>query len=528
MHPVRLALSHFVLLALLSATPTYCQTPNPDNTTTPPIPGVGHDYIKMFGETVNPANGSVSLRISLPTPKGRGMDVPFAILYSSTGVEHVVGNPNGGGGAGWGTDNGQATGSGWSLSVPTLTFVQGINQVVLQGPPPSTQTCYYYYSYVVRDWYGAAHPLGSMVASQAPFAGNDNCQNPTNSILTGTDGVFQGITTAPANPYSPNPVTAVDPDGSVYSFSNNYVYTSAGNVTSYLATLFGMEDRNGNSVGSSIRPGTNGVLSGSLSDDLNRAAVSVSPLVSNSNTISISGQSGNFTQAWTSVPYSFSVRSTYRSPFCGTAISPAQGSNYVLQTLTLPNGQTYQFQYDSKYGLLKKITYPNGAYVSYTWGLNLQSEITMVPIPQGFGGGNCPTVYDYPAITQRTVSFDGVNIAEQQTFTYQTTWSANGGGWSSKQTTVTTNDLVRGNSYTTTYTYIPRLASPYGWFASVPVEQSIVYKDFSGAVLKTVTKAWIDKQLLGCELEQLDTGVISGRWYSYSSGDQLTDKKEYD
>ena len=52
----------------------------------------------MFGETVNPANGSLSLRIDLPTPKGRGLDIPFSILYSSSGVQRVIGLTNGGGG----------------------------------------------------------------------------------------------------------------------------------------------------------------------------------------------------------------------------------------------------------------------------------------------------------------------------------------------------------------------------------------------------------------------------------------------
>jgi hypothetical protein len=37
-----------------------------------PTPGVGHDYIGAINDVVNPADGSVSLRISVPIPKGRG------------------------------------------------------------------------------------------------------------------------------------------------------------------------------------------------------------------------------------------------------------------------------------------------------------------------------------------------------------------------------------------------------------------------------------------------------------------------
>ncbi len=60
-------------IAILLAATAHAQIGNLDDTNTPPIPGIGHDFIKMLGETVNPANGSVSLRIDLPMPKGRGL-----------------------------------------------------------------------------------------------------------------------------------------------------------------------------------------------------------------------------------------------------------------------------------------------------------------------------------------------------------------------------------------------------------------------------------------------------------------------
>jgi len=42
-----------------------------NNTTSTPVPGSGHDYVHMLNETVNPSNGSLSLRIQVPMPKGR-------------------------------------------------------------------------------------------------------------------------------------------------------------------------------------------------------------------------------------------------------------------------------------------------------------------------------------------------------------------------------------------------------------------------------------------------------------------------
>jgi hypothetical protein len=51
-----------ICVVIVLAATAHTQIRNLDDTTTPPTPGVGHDYIKMLRETVNPANGSVSLR----------------------------------------------------------------------------------------------------------------------------------------------------------------------------------------------------------------------------------------------------------------------------------------------------------------------------------------------------------------------------------------------------------------------------------------------------------------------------------
>src|SRR6266404_1036842 len=516
-----LGLAVFVFVA-----PAYTQVVSMDATTLPQLPGAGHDYIKMLGETVNPANGSLSLRIDLPTRKGRGINVPFAITYSSS-TQHVIPVLSNGGGT-WGTDTGLPNGSGWSFSIPTLTAVQGVQNTYIQGPPPQTQTCYYYYSYIMRDWSGVAHQSGISTA-QAAGAGNDNCQNPPSNSLTGSDDFFQATTTALTNFYVPSNATTVGPDGTVYTlFLGNQIGGGA-NTTSYWGTG-DMEDRNGNFAGSGFFMGTNGVLSGGVADSLGNL-VNVSALASNTNTISVSGQSAPYTQDWQSVPVNFSVTATEVGtyPCASPVLGPDNSSNYVVQTLKLPNGKSFQFYYDSTYGLLNKIVYPTGGYIAYTWNLNYQSEgITLPPAPNS--SGNCPTIYDYPAIVQRLVSYDGVHTAESQTFSYSTSWPPATQGsiiWRSKQTTVTTYDNMRGTNYQTTYTYKPTWASVFG-VGVAPMESSIVYKDFSGSVLKTITKAWIDQFLLGCQLETLDNGSTSGVWYFYGAGGQMTDKKEYD
>lgn len=532
-----LVLCWFVLVALTNG--LVAQISNLDNTTTPPIHGVGHDYIKMLGETVNPANGSVSLRIDLAIPKGRGLDVPFAVTYSSSGVHHVIGNPPNGGGA-WGTDTGGTMGSGWGYSIPSLTSVQGIQSQTNPGPPPTTYSCYYYYSYVMQDWAGSAHTLGSMNGFQNPNDGSTGCNQITsssNSDLTGRDDFFQGVTTIPTNPYWPDPVTVAGPDGTIYHFT--FSTTNNGNgVYSYWGAANSIEDRNGNLLTASFQRGTNGVPYGTLQDTVGRS-IAVSAPSNNSNTISVTGLSNSYIQNWASVPVAYSVNQTQVGslPCSNPQIASAQSSNYVVKTLKLPNLTSFQFFYDSQFGLLTKIIYPTGGYVSYTWGFNPQSEFIETPGGTPGSGAVCDTIYDSPAITQRTVSFDGTTTAEVQTFCYSTAcgssgtiWPAPSQGspqWTGKQTVVTTTDYLRGTQFQTIYTYAPTPASVYATeFA--PTEKTIVYKDFSGAVLKTVTKAWIDKFLMGCQLETLDDGSTSGMWYFYGAGGQLTDKKEYD
>lgn len=66
--------------------PVSAQVPNVDNFTSTPIPGAGHDYIHLLSETVNPANGSLSSRIQIPLPGGRGPSLPLSFSYDSDGL----------------------------------------------------------------------------------------------------------------------------------------------------------------------------------------------------------------------------------------------------------------------------------------------------------------------------------------------------------------------------------------------------------------------------------------------------------
>ncbi len=96
-----------------------------------PIPGAGHHYIHQLAETVDPANGSLSLRLAVPVPPGRKLTLPFSFDYDSN---IYVAGASGGSGYEAATATPISSG-GWSYSVPTLTDVEGSNTVSGAIPP---------------------------------------------------------------------------------------------------------------------------------------------------------------------------------------------------------------------------------------------------------------------------------------------------------------------------------------------------------------------------------------------------------
>jgi hypothetical protein len=86
---VSITLSFFGLVCLAQI--AIAQTGAPafndvSNQTQMPIPGAGHDYQHLLGETVNLANGSVSFKISFPVTPSRGITLPYAWTYNSSSV----------------------------------------------------------------------------------------------------------------------------------------------------------------------------------------------------------------------------------------------------------------------------------------------------------------------------------------------------------------------------------------------------------------------------------------------------------
>jgi hypothetical protein len=138
----RLSLSIAAAALMLPGTLSPSQTVNLGDDVSRPIPGAGHDYIHMLSETVNPANGSLNIKIDLPIPKGRGLSLPFAITYNSGEVFHYTSPMAGhayidsylnGGGL---TDRSEA-GFGWSDTLPYATYSgYTVTWPYIPGNPP--------------------------------------------------------------------------------------------------------------------------------------------------------------------------------------------------------------------------------------------------------------------------------------------------------------------------------------------------------------------------------------------------------
>jgi RHS repeat-associated protein len=180
--------------------------------------------------------------------------------------------------------------------------------------------------------------------------------------------------------------------------------------------------------------------------------------------------------------------------------------------------------------MISKIIYPSGGYVRYAWGLNSQAEA----ITTTYSSSHWDCRYDYPAITDRYVSYDGNTEAIHQHFTYTTNWPNNTSlTWNTKSTTVTTTDSVRNTSFTTAYNYspinAPHVPNGSNITAQVPVESTIQYNGTSGALLKTVTKGWVNVRMLASQQTTFpNNGPSSLTVYCYYGTEQEAEHHDYD
>jgi RHS repeat-associated protein len=486
------------------------------SSTATPTPGVGHDYISLLSETVNPATGSVSYRLGVPIPPGRGMTLPLAFAYDSSGVNFVVAS---GGQARFFSSNSGMPKGGWAYTIPSLSSAI-VLQIVTPIIPGTSYTCTYFANYVFQDPSGGRHALEA-----GPIAGTNQ------QLCTGQTHWFGGDVFYQAD-LQPSSSLVAGPDGTVFSFP----FSPGGfNLPASI------EDRNGNKVTITNASSDGGRFN--VMDTLGRTLLSSSSFGSTGDTLAVSGLSNVYRLTWGTANANSNSTVT-ATPLNGTqndsqcfGISPGFPSNSVLTAISLPNGKQFQFSYDLTYGELSKITYPSGGYISYAWGLSPQSN--SIDFPDRSVGPNCQYIYDKPAVLHRYVSFDGSTIALQQDFSYTTTWDLTKSfpHWTAKQTTVTTHDLVRGITYKIIYNYSNIFFSdcnnPYAPAGScnvdgIPMEQTIVYKDPSGSTMRTVNKTWFAADLLQTQQTTLDNGLTSEVSYAYASGAQIKETDSYD
>ena len=524
-----------VFFVLSAGTPTFGQITNVTNDQSVPIPGAGHNYIQMLNETVNPANGSVSLRLNVPLPKGRGLSIPFSFAYDSNGVRHLEGDTNGG--ALWISDTSFLSQGGWSYSAPLLSW-NTLSVPWFNGGGG----CSYTTDFVLQDPAGGRHALGLSTTTDNQ-GGDGSAACGLSSTASAGDDLFRAATNLPNNAVAP-PVWASSLDGTVFYFSSrnphNWAYQANVVFPDYV------EDRNGNKmVINDLMSGTTNRGAFNYSDTLGRTLLSSSGFGTTGNTVSISGLPGTYSISWGTASASYSISSVYLNPPGNCAAPPnASGSQPAITGVTLPTGQSYQISYDPTYGLVSKITYPSGGYVRYVWGINSLSDIAEYPsaCPPGQTcnpPGICDYRYDTPVVMHRYVSFDGTHEVLQQDFTYSTNWSSSSSVyWATKQTNVTTKDLVRGTSFQTAYTYAsagcggPDAPNVYTHFGiQCPVEQTILYKNTDGSTLRTVSKTWQDVNMLLSEQTALENGQTSKTAYFYANNNAtplLIEKDEYD
>jgi len=542
---------------------------NPDtlvtNATQTPIEGVGHDYVHDLSETVNPQNGQVSIRIAGPAPHERGPNLPhYAYMYDTSGREALSFAPvlnncsvqNSGMGpilcmssvvghgfSGYAINQFGYNALSYGISGPNPTLLNTLSAVnaaqSYKNPnvpagvnAPVTYYCYYN-AFNYFDSHGGLHSLNLHTLSSETPAGV-GCPN-----LGYETDLFGGDSS----------VKADCQDANCYTVK---AVTSSGLLT----TTAGVEDTNGNSDDGTGRP---------MQYTFNTVQGHPQPPGSGQtsflglSTITLPGVSGTYTYNYSTFTRSSAVGlSASVDPYStsgGCQANIAQGTQSTtfsdVSSLLLPNGQSYTFGYDGKWGLVNSITYPTGATVAYTWNVNSLAESYSASTPEIWAnitlGGmtkNCYFKYDLPVVTKRVVCFDGKTPALEQDFAYSTAPGTNG-FWATKKTTVTTTDLLRtGHPKTVTiYNYIPMfpplVSTASNSTSIIPHESSVVYQDGSGHTLRTVIKVWAGVDLLGAECEVLENGMVSGKFYQYqqfSTGyvwsggmsDQVTDLAEYD
>jgi hypothetical protein len=434
----------------------------------------------LLSETVNPANGSVNIGIQFPVPQSRGITLPVPLSYNSNSVNHI--SPLTPSLPIWvsGFDD-----DPWSTA-PLLSWAGSQTQMPNGTNYTPQDFCFSTQDFVFNDPSGISISFNVFAGSIESTVTHTACPGAGNGETSTIDGytmtLIPNCSPAPSCPITgvyPLTATVTDPHGNVYSFGN--VPMASMNLGEAPASI---EDRNGNEV----------TLTGlSVVDTAGRTVYSrpappQNPTYPYTINVTLSGQTYQVTYT-TSLP-NFTVPSNQvdapASPITCTWPTTVHAlAQSEVQSITLPNSQSYHFYYgsdnpnpsfDNPYGLISEIDYPTGIWVRYTWKLADQmSDFTTFDgwdANLGASGdepGVCHYQYKVPVVATRTVGFGGSSQPIlTQSFTYATAWSSGlgtfgpGSTWSTKSTTMVTTDNVRAQTFTTVYNYQPfSVGTPY-------------------------------------------------------------------
>lgn len=379
------------------------------NTTSTPVPGVPHDYLTGLNDIVNPANGALSVRLKAPTPHERGVNWPtYLFMYDSDGQYGL--QPT------WLTSSSSngtfsaITGLQLIGTAPSTTGVSTLETTYVG--PPDNQTmyqCQITSGYVFTDPDGGRHGLGLEVATPET-GGAGACEY----FPGGTSNYYQGGDTTYRAVVNPTTlaVSVVDNHGNLVTIA------APGSASST------PEDVNGNDFNTTGRTWA----TTQTSTGYTMTIPGVAPIsgLSAPYTVTLGSVSGQSTPLNFTVVYGNGTGGNACQMPSNSLVLNGSGSGFV-KTIELPNGESYQFQYGSTIGPISQITYPTGAWVQYTWSVIPNAEgVQFHAIPGGTSGGLCAITHDWFAITKRVVSYDGTHSAEEQDFSYSTTWPASG------------------------------------------------------------------------------------------------------
>ena len=347
-----------LLAAVFALTATaFAQVPNITDVTSTPVPGVGHSYLHGLNETVNPANGSVTLRFCVPVPRGRRLTVPFCIVYNSDGAHFLI--SRNAGSLVWSESLSEfGRYSPWSYTVPRVT-VQAVDVALTDG---SGGTCRVAVDYVYHGTRGGRHAVGLSIFGQAPgeagIDGNCNTAGLTLSTSGGDGPILATTTQVPNNPsgvpgtFELEPVTVTTADGTRYQFpSLSGDLLSPADPATVVASS--VEDKNGNTV-----PISSNASNVTYTDTLGRTAVALTNASSTQDSVAVSGVSGQTLVNWGPQNYSFNVTMTHVAGTQACTENTNSASDSEIQSIVLPNGDTYSFGYDPTTGLVNRISYP--------------------------------------------------------------------------------------------------------------------------------------------------------------------------